>query len=42
MGLGYEPELARHWMAQGVQWMQFGCDYEYIVHGASRLFNSVR
>jgi len=42
MGLGYEPELARHWMAQGVQWIQFGCDYEYIVHGASRLFNSVR
>ena len=42
MGLGYEPELARHWLAQGVQWIQFGCDYEYLVQGASQLFDSVR
>ena len=42
MGLGYEPELARHWLERGVQWIQFGCDYEYIVQGASQLFDSVR
>ena len=42
MGLGYEPELARHWLERGVQWVQFGCDYEYIVQGAARLFGSVR
>jgi 2-keto-3-deoxy-L-rhamnonate aldolase RhmA len=42
MGLASEPELARHWLERGVQWIQFGLDYEYMVQGAARLFGSVR
>ena len=42
MGLGWEPELALHWLERGLQWVQFGCDYEYLVQGAAKLFNSVR
>ena len=42
MGMGADQEFALHWLARGVNWVQLGCDYEYLVQGATKLFNSVR
>ncbi len=38
IGMGADPSLAEKWIARGVHWVQLGCDFEYLVHGARRAF----
>ena len=42
MGMGANREFALHWLERGVDWVQLGCDFEYMVQGVTKLFGSVR
>ena len=42
MGMAANREFAQSWLERGVGWVQLGCDYEYMVQGATNLFASVR
>ncbi len=42
MGMGANRDFAAHWLERGVDWVQLGCDFEYLVQGVSRLFASLR
>jgi 2-keto-3-deoxy-L-rhamnonate aldolase RhmA len=37
IGQGIDLEMARIWIDAGVQWLQLGCDYEYLRHAAQSL-----
>ena len=42
MGMRADQNFALRWLERGVNWVQLGCDFEYLVQGAAKLFNSVR
>jgi len=42
MGMGAQPQLAAQWAERGVDWIQLGCDFEYLVNGAHALFEGFR
>ena len=41
-GLGANPAFARVLIDCGVQWMQAGNDFEYMLQGCRRVFHDVR
>lgn len=42
MGMGANESLARFWANRGVQWIQLGCDFEYMVQRLDTLTDAVR
>ena len=42
MGMGAQPQLAAQWAERGVDWIQLGCDFEYLVGDARSLFEAFR
>lgn len=42
MGMGANAALARRWGAKGVDWIQLGCDFEYMVQRLTGLANEVK
>ncbi len=41
-GLGANPEFARLLINCGVQWLQAGSDFEYMIRGCQRTFDAIR
>jgi 2-dehydro-3-deoxyglucarate aldolase/4-hydroxy-2-oxoheptanedioate aldolase len=41
-GLGADPEFATVLIGCGVQWLQVGSDFEYMLQGCQRTFDSIR
>ncbi len=41
-GLGADPEFAQVLIDCGVQWLQVGNDFEYMIHGRQRTFDEIR
>ncbi len=41
-GLGADPAFAQVLIECGVQWLQAGNDFEYMIHGCERAFGSIR
>ena len=41
-GLGANPEFARVLIDCGVQWLQAGNDFEYMIQGCERAFGEIR
>ena len=37
MGGGDDPEIAGKWVKKGVQWIQMGGDYSFMLRGASEM-----
>jgi 2-keto-3-deoxy-L-rhamnonate aldolase RhmA len=41
-GLGANPQFAKTLIDCGVQWMQAGNDFEYMIKGCERTFHEIR
>ncbi len=42
LGTGQDPEVARRWLAQGVQWIAMGSDWSLLVEAGDRMLSGVR
>ncbi len=42
IGVSASADMAARFVGLGVQWLQVGCDFSYLVNGADDLFRSVR
>ena len=42
MGMGANESLARTWADRGVQWLQLGCDFEYLIQRFDGLAAALR
>jgi len=40
-GLGVNPEFARVLLDCGIQWLQVGSDFEYMIQGCQRAFDNI-
>lgn len=42
MGMGADANLALHWAGKGMQWIQLGCDFEYMIRQMDGLVNTIQ
>jgi len=42
MGMGADANLALHWAGKGMQWIQLGCDFEYMIRQMDELVGAIQ